>query len=139
MGGTTECPFRCADKMLAEFAAKGPSITVCDMHAEATSEKWAMGRHTDGRFSLVVGTHTHVQTSDAQVLPGGTGYITDLGMTGSGAGVIGMDAQVALRRFLTPTPAPYQIAEGPGVLHGIVADIDKQSGKTVWISAIRES
>jgi metallophosphoesterase (TIGR00282 family) len=139
MGGAIDCPFRCADKVLEQVVGSGPSLVVCDMHAEATSEKWAMARHTDGRLSLLVGTHTHVQTSDAQVLPGGTGYITDLGMTGSGGGVIGMDSHVALRRFLTPTPAPYQIAEGPGVLHGVVADIDKSSGRTVWISGLREA
>jgi metallophosphoesterase (TIGR00282 family) len=138
MGGAIDCPFRGIDRLLNEFAAKGPALTICDMHAEATSEKWAMGRHTDGRLSLVVGTHTHVQTSDAQILPGGTGYITDLGMSGATTGVIGMDAHVALRRFLSPTPAPYQIAEGEGVLHGVIADIDKKSGKTVWISAVRE-
>lgn len=139
MGGATECPFRCVDGFLSEVAAKGPSITICDIHAEATSEKWAMGRYVDGRMSLVVGTHTHVQTADAQILPGGTGYLTDLGMTGSNTGVIGMDAQVALKRFLSPTPAPYQIAEGEGILHGVIADIDKATGRTVWISLVREA
>jgi calcineurin-like phosphoesterase len=89
-------------------------------------------------MSLVVGTHTHVQTADAQILPGGTGYLTDLGMTGATTGVIGMDAQVALKRFLSPTPAPYQIAEGEGILHGVIADIDKVTGKTVWISLVQE-
>lgn len=138
MGNTTECPFRCMDRLLQDFSAKGPAITICDLHAEATSEKWAMGRHTDGRLSLLVGTHTHVQTADAQILPAGTGYITDLGMTGANTGVIGMDAHVALRRFLSPTPAPYQIAEGQGLLHGVVADIDKKSGKATWISALQE-
>jgi 2',3'-cyclic-nucleotide 2'-phosphodiesterase len=139
MGGSIDCPFRAVDSFLGETFSNGPVITICDMHAEATSEKWAMGRYTDGRLSLVVGTHTHVQTSDAQILPGGTGYITDLGMTGANTGVIGMDAQVALRRFLSPTPAPYQIAEGEGILHGVIADIDKVSGKTVWISALRDA
>lgn len=139
MGGATECPFRCVDGFLSEISTKGPSITICDMHAEATSEKWAMGRYVDGRMSLVVGTHTHVQTADAQILPGGTGYLTDLGMTGANTGVIGMDAQVALKRFLSPTPAPYQIAEGEGILHGVIADIDKTTGKTVWISLVNEA
>jgi metallophosphoesterase (TIGR00282 family) len=138
MGGATECPFRCVDGFLSDVLAKGSAITICDIHAEATSEKWAMGRYTDGRMSLVVGTHTHVQTADAQILPGGTGYLTDLGMTGANTGVIGMDAQVALRRFLSPTPAPYQIAEGEGILHGVIADIEKATGKTVWISLVRE-
>ena len=138
MGGATECPFRCVDGFLSEVSAKGPAIKICDIHAEATSEKWAMGRYVDGRMSLVVGTHTHVQTADAQILPGGTGYLTDLGMTGANTGVIGMDAQVALKRFLSPTPAPYQIAEGEGILHGVIADIDKATGNTVWISLVRE-
>lgn len=138
MGGAIDCPFRRMDAVLEEWSSTGPAITICDMHAEATSEKWAMARHTDGRLSLLVGTHTHVQTSDAQILEGGTAYITDLGMTGSGTGVIGMDAQVALRRFLSPTPAPYQIAEGIGVAHGVMADFDKTSGKAVWITAIAE-
>ncbi|MEY4667479.1 MAG: hypothetical protein RL518_178 [Pseudomonadota bacterium] len=138
MGGSIDCPFRCVEEFLAAVSSQGNAITICDIHAEATSEKWAMGRYTDGRMSLVVGTHTHVQTADAQILPGGTGYITDLGMSGANTGVIGMDAQVALKRFLSPTPAPYQIAEGEGLLHGIVADIDSASGKTVWISHLRE-
>jgi len=138
MGSATECPFRCVDGFLAEVLAKGPAITICDIHAEATSEKWAMGRFTDGRMSLVVGTHTHVQTADAQILPGGTGYLTDLGMTGANTGVIGMDAQVALKRFLSPTPAPYQIAEGEGIVHGVVADINQVTGRTEWISLVRE-
>jgi len=138
MGGSIDCPFRGIDKLLGELSLQGPGITICDMHAEATSEKWAMGRHIDGRLSLIVGTHTHVQTSDAQILPGGTGYISDLGMTGSTAGVIGMDSSVALRRFMSPTPAPYQIAEGIGVAHGIIADIDTETSKTTWIEALRE-
>ena len=138
MGGSIDCPFRGIDTLLKDLSSQGNALTICDFHAEATSEKWAMGRHTDGRLSLLVGTHTHVQTSDAQVLPGGTGYITDLGMTGSGTGVIGMDASVALRRFLSPTPAPYQIAEGPGVAHGVIADIDIKSGKTLWVESVRE-
>lgn len=137
MGGSIDCPFRCIDLLLKERGRALPSITLCDVHAEATSEKWAMGRHLDGRVSLIVGTHTHVQTSDAQILPAGSGYITDLGMTGSTTGVIGMDSAVALRRFRSPTPSPYQIAEGEGVLHGVVADIDKASGKTTWIRALR--
>ena len=136
MGGAIDCPFRCMDSVLKEWSSAGPAITICDVHAEATSEKWAMARHLDGRLSLLVGTHTHVQTSDAQILDGGTAYITDLGMTGSNTGVIGMDAQVALRRFLSPTPAPYQIAEGEGIAHGVMTDIDRKSGKPVWISAI---
>lgn len=136
MGGSIDCPFRAMSSWLAEIEGENSAIRVCDMHAEATSEKWAMARHVDGKISLLVGTHTHVQTSDAQVLPGGTGYITDLGMTGSNTGVIGMDSQVALRRFLSPRPAPYEIAEGPGTLHGIVADVDIATGKAARVELI---
>lgn len=125
MGGTTECPFRAVRGWVDSLANESGLITLCDMHAEATSEKWALGRYVDGELSLIVGTHTHVQTSDAQVLPKGTGFITDLGMTGSNDGVIGMSAEVALKRFLGPKPAPYEIALGDGRLSGIVADIDR--------------
>jgi metallophosphoesterase (TIGR00282 family) len=126
--------FSVVDQLIDE-AHRSTRIVVVDVHAEATSEKVAMGWHLAGRATAVLGTHTHVQTSDAQILPGGTGYITDLGMSGSTTGVIGMDAEVALKRFRSPTPAPYQIAEGEGVLHGIVADLDPESGKAMWISA----
>lgn len=138
MGGSIDCPFQRMSKFLEEVPSDRPCVTICDLHAEATSEKWAMARYTDGKLSLLVGTHTHVQTSDAQILPGGTGYITDLGMTGSENGVIGMDSKVALRRFMCPTPAPYEIAEGEGALHGVVADIDRSTGKAVFITAIAE-
>lgn len=133
IGGAIDCPFRAVDTLLAELPTTPGRIVIIDMHAEATSEKWALARHCDGRVSLIVGTHTHVQTADAQVLPGGTGYITDLGMTGSNTGVIGMDSAVALKRFTGPTPAPYQIAEGEGILSGVLAEIDIASGKTIWI------
>ena len=133
MGGTTECPFRSVRSWLDSFDDRAGLITVCDMHAEATSEKWALGRYIDGEVSLVVGTHTHVQTSDAQVLPGGTGFITDLGMTGSNDGVIGMSSEVALKRFLGPKPAPYEIALGEGRLRGVVADIDRASGHAIAV------
>jgi metallophosphoesterase (TIGR00282 family) len=138
MGGSIDCPFRCMSGFLDALPKDRPCITIADFHAEATSEKWAMARHTDGRLSLLVGTHTHVQTSDAQVLPGGTGYITDLGMTGANTGVIGMDASVALKRFLSPTPAPYEIAEGEGIVRGVLADIDRLTGKAVFVRAVEE-
>jgi metallophosphoesterase (TIGR00282 family) len=133
LSGTMECPFRAISRWIDHEKSQGTTITVCDMHAEATSEKWAMARHVDGKISLLVGTHTHVQTSDAQILPGGTAYITDLGMTGSPDGVIGMKSSVALERFLAPLPAPYEVAEGVGVLHGVVADIDSKTGRGVAI------
>jgi len=129
ISGTQDCPFRAIDSWLARIKNDVPVITICDFHAEATSEKYAMARHVDGRLSLLVGTHTHVKTADAQVLPGGTGYITDLGMTGNQGGVIGMKSEVALHRFLSPRPAPYEVAEGQGSLSGIIADINRETGK----------
>jgi metallophosphoesterase (TIGR00282 family) len=127
ISGPTECPFRAASSWLERHVDSVPAITICDFHAEATSEKYAMARHLDGKISLLVGTHTHVQTADAQLLPHGTGYITDLGMTGNQQGVIGMKSDVALQRFLSPLPAPYQVEEGNGELRGIIADIDRIS------------
>jgi metallophosphoesterase (TIGR00282 family) len=129
ISGTQDCPFRAVDSWLARIKSDSQVITICDFHAEATSEKYAMARHVDGRVSLLVGTHTHVKTADAQVLPAGTGYITDLGMTGNQGGVIGMKSEVALHRFLSPRPAPYEVAEGQGCLSGILADINRKTKK----------
>jgi len=132
-----DCPFRTADALL-NGPLKECSMIVCDMHAEATSEKLAMARHLDGRVSLVFGTHTHVQTADERILPGGTAFISDLGMCGSQDGVIGMDARVALQRFLTGLPLAYEVAAGEPVLHGIVCEFDPRSGKAISIERIRE-
>jgi metallophosphoesterase (TIGR00282 family) len=137
ISGTMECPFRAVDAWIASHKSGGAVITICDFHAEATSEKYAMARHIDGRLSLLVGTHTHVQTADAQVLPGGTGYITDLGMTGNQTGVIGMKSEVALRRFLSPRPAPYEVQEGEGALRGVLADIDRATGKAIGVHLLQ--
>jgi metallophosphoesterase (TIGR00282 family) len=139
IGGPQSCPFRGFDAALQDVGGGESSVVLCDMHAEATSEKWALGRYIDGRASLLVGTHTHVQTSDAQILPGGTGYLTDLGMCGSANGVIGMSAQVALKRFLSPTPAPYEVAEGNAKLSGVVADISLTTGRAEWIALLQEA
>lgn len=139
MNGGYDCPFRGIDRALQEMGVDSNSVVLCDVHAEATSEKWSMARYVDGRISLLVGTHTHVQTSDAQILPGGTGYITDLGMTGCAGGVIGMASHVAMKRFLSPTPAPYEIAEGEGALNGVLADIDPRNGKACWIQLVSQA
>jgi len=96
-----------------------------------------MGRFLDGRVSLQVGTHTHVQTADEQILPQGSGYITDLGMTGSPEGVIGMDADVALKRFRTGMPHAYKIAAGKGVICGVCCEVDAVTGKAVAIQRVR--
>ena len=128
----TDCPFRTADRLLAEIGNRA-SVIIVDHHAEATSEKLAMGRYLDGRVSVVVGTHTHVQTADEQILAGGTGYISDLGMTGPYDSVIGVESQLVITRFLRGLPIRYQTASENPQLHGVVVEIDERSGKAVSI------
>jgi 2',3'-cyclic-nucleotide 2'-phosphodiesterase len=135
IGGALDCPFRKVQEIL-EGPLSNCRIVVCDLHAEATSEKVAMGRFLDGRISFLFGTHSHVQTSDNQILPGGTGYMTDLGMCGSSAGVLGMDTEVALTRFLTGIPSSYKIAKGSSVVSGAVAEIDVETGLAVSVERI---
>lgn len=118
--GSVDDPFRAADEILANV----PDPVLVDFHAEATSEKIAFGHYLDGRVAALIGTHTHVQTADERVLPGGTAYITDAGMTGPMEGVIGMDAAGVLHRFRTGMPARYKVAEGPQLLCGVVVSIE---------------
>ncbi len=120
-----ECPFRTAEQVLASLP-KEVKVILVDMHAEATSEKQAMGWFLDGRVSAVVGTHTHVQTADERVLPGGTGYISDAGMTGPVDSVIGMKKEIILERFLTQRPQPFKVAAQNIQLQGVVLKIDPQ-------------
>src|SRR5438552_1189946 len=115
-----DCPFRKADEILPELRKETPIILV-DMHCEATSESLAMGWYLDGRVSAVVGTHRHVQTADERVLPGGTAYITDLGMTGPTDGVIGVDREIILQRFLTQMPMRFEPAKGPAATAALAA------------------
>ncbi len=128
-------PFRTAD---AQLAALEPSVKIIlvDMHGEATAEKIGMGRYLDGRVSAVVGTHTHVQTADEQILPGGTAYITDLGMTGPHDGIIGMQTQIVLDRFLKGISPRFEPCEGGIKLNGLLVDIDEESGKAIHIERI---
>ncbi len=129
-------PFRCADECLETLRGQTPVILV-DMHAEATSEKTAMGRYLDGRVSLVFGTHTHVQTADEQILAKGTAYISDLGMTGPSDGVIGMEQQAVLDRFLFGISDRFSVEKrGPRQFCGLVAGIDVQSGKAVDVKRL---
>jgi len=132
-----DCPFRTVDALLTAIPA-GPPVLV-DFHAEATSEKIAMGWHLDGRVAVVAGTHTHVQTSDEKLLPMGTAYITDLGMTGPVHSVIGRELEPVLRRFLTGMPSKFEVAKGPATLEGVIVDIDRTTGKAVSITRVRES
>ena len=120
-----ECPFRTADTLLSQL---GPEIKVIlvDMHAEATSEKLALGWYLDGRASAVVGTHTHVQTADERILPGGTGYLTDAGMTGPTDSVIGMKTDIIISRFLTQRPQSFKVASQNVRMQGVVLKFDPQ-------------
>jgi metallophosphoesterase (TIGR00282 family) len=131
-----DCPFRKADEVLPDLRKDTPIILV-DMHCEATSESQAMGWYLDGRVSAVVGTHRHVQTADERVLPGGTAYITDLGMTGPTEGVIGVDRDLILQRFLSQMPARFEPAKGPAALHGVVIVVDPDTGRASDIRRLR--
>jgi len=131
--GDLDCPFRAMDKLLAELE---PKIIIVDFHAEATSEKVAMGRYLDGRASAVLGTHTHVGTTDAQILPGGTAYVSDIGMTGPLDSVIGDDTEAAIARFLTRLPHRLSVGKGKIALNGIVVEIDDNTGKALSIERI---
>src|SRR2546422_8758525 len=133
-----DCPFRTADEIVPELRKDTPVVLV-DMHAEATSESVAMGWYLDGRVSAVVGTHRHVQTADERVLPGGTAYITDLGMTGPTDGVIGVDKDLILQRFLTQMPVRFEAAKGPAALHGVVITVDPETGRASDIVRIRQT
>lgn len=135
---SVDCPFRTADAILAEIA-DAARIVIVDMHAEATSEKKALGFHLDGRVSAVLGTHTHVQTSDEGVLPGGTAYLTDVGMTGVVDSVLGMSTSAVLSRFVTQVPGKFELAEGPAALNGAVIEIDAETGRATSIRRIVES
>jgi 2',3'-cyclic-nucleotide 2'-phosphodiesterase len=132
-----DCPFRTGERLVKELAAQTPCIFV-DMHCETTSEKNAMGAFLDGKVSAVVGTHTHVQTADERVLPGGTAFITDAGMCGPLDSVIGMKKEQSIERFLTQRHVVYEVAKNLVYLQGVVVDIDEPSGKARSIERIRE-
>lgn len=127
-------PFRTADAVLAALPRDVNTVFV-DMHAEATSEKMAMAWYLDGRVSAVVGTHTHVQTNDATILPEGTAYLTDAGMTGPYMSVIGVDKDLAIERFMTQMPLPYAVADGPSQVSCVLVEIDSATGRAKHIAA----
>lgn len=131
-----DCPFRKFDEIYSDLKDMA-DIIIVDFHAEATSEKKAFGWYVDGRASAVFGTHTHVQTSDEEILPGGTGYITDIGMTGAFDSVIGMDKKISIQRFLTQTKVKFEVATGNLKINGVVLDINV-NGKTDNIYRIIE-
>ncbi len=132
-----DCPFKAADRALAEIEGRA-KIIVVDMHAEATSEKRAMGWYLDGRVSSMTGTHTHVMTADEEILPQGTAYLTDIGMSGCLASVIGVKKEIALKRFLTSAPARFENAEEmPYGFQGVVVTVDETFGKASKIVRVQ--
>lgn len=130
-------PFRALDAEVTRLRVQS-SIIIVDFHAEATSEKVAMGWYLDGRVTAVIGTHTHVQTADARILPGGTAYITDVGMCGPIDSVIGMDREMALERFLTQMPVRLEVATGPTRVCGAYIEADPATGKALRVEPFQE-
>jgi len=133
--GNFDCPFRAMDKLLAELGNRSMVIIV-DFHAEATSEKMAMGRYLDGRVSAVLGTHTHVGTIDAQLLPQGTAYVTDIGMTGPVDSIIGDDVEAVLQRFLNAIPHRLSVGQGKISFNAVLVRVDENTGKAITIDRI---
>jgi metallophosphoesterase (TIGR00282 family) len=133
---SNDCPFRAADRELARIPSETRVVFV-DFHAETTSEKEAMGWYLDGRVSAVIGTHTHVATADEQVLPGGTAFQTDVGMTGPHNGIIGMDKLAILKRFLDGQPARFEVATGDVQMNTVLIDVDETTGRARSIERLR--
>jgi hypothetical protein len=133
-----DCPFRTA-KPEIEYLKKETDIIIIDLHAEATSEKVAFGYFVDGKVSAVIGTHTHVQTADEKILPQGTAYITDVGMTGPANSVIGIEVDQIIQRFLTGMPDRFITATGEGILSAVVIEINNDSGKATAIQRLQIS
>lgn len=131
-----DCPFRKADALVKELRTKTP-IILLDFHGEASSEKQAMGWYLDGRVSAVVCTHTHVQTADERILPNGTAFITDVGMVGAYDGVIGIERDAIIRKYLTQLPVKFEVQEGRLQFNAVVIDIDPDSGEAKRIQRIR--
>jgi len=134
---SVDCPFRSLETIVEKMKQETPNILV-DMHAETTSEKIAMRHFMDGRISAMVGTHTHIQTADEKILPKGTAYITDLGMTGPYDSVIGQNKEKIVQRFLTSLPVRFNVAEDGVELHGVVIDLDEHTGRPRSITRIQK-
>lgn len=132
-----DCPFEKAKEEVEKLKAETPVIIV-DMHAEATSEKVAMGWHLDGKVSAVIGTHTHIQTADEKILPKGTAYITDCGMTGPYDSVIGRSKEQILERFITQLPTRFEMASEGVEMHGVIIEIDEKTGKALGIKRVQQ-
>jgi metallophosphoesterase (TIGR00282 family) len=132
------CPFLTLDSIVAQIKAEA-SVIIVDMHAEATSEKMALGHFSDGKVSLVFGTHTHIQTADEKILPQGTAYITDLGMSGPYDSVIGQDKQKIITRFLTSMPHKFEVAQSVATIHGVVLKVNPKDGKAEKIIRLQRT
>jgi metallophosphoesterase (TIGR00282 family) len=135
--GPVDCPFRAATAAVHSVRERA-TVVLVDMHAEATSEKCAMGRYLDGRVSAVIGSHTHVQTADEGVLPGGTAYLTDAGMCGPEESVLGVRSDRVIERFLTQMPTRFDVAAGPVIVQGAFVEVDETSGRAAAIRRVRE-
>jgi metallophosphoesterase (TIGR00282 family) len=129
-------PFRAMDALLDELGDRAPRVRMLDWHAEATSEKVAMGWHLDGRFSAVVGSHTHVPTADPRILPQGTAHVTDTGMVGPRDSVLGIEPSIIVGRFRDGMPRRFQVADGPVQFNSVVVDVDAASGRATGIQRL---
>lgn len=134
---SVDCPFKAAEREI-EYLKSFVKVIIVDIHAEATSEKNALAWYLDGRVSCVFGTHTHVQTADERILPFGTGFITDAGMTGPYEGIIGIDREIIINKFLSHMPVKFEVAKGSTQFNGVVAEIDEKTGKTLSIERIHQ-
>ena len=130
-----DCPFRAADREIEHIRGR-TDVIILDVHAEATSEKLAMGWYLDGRVSAVIGTHTHVQTADERILPKGTAYITDVGMAGPRDSILGMKVEPIIQRFLTALPTRFELAAGPLSLSGALVSLDTETGHAISIERV---
>jgi metallophosphoesterase (TIGR00282 family) len=130
-----DCPFRICEKEI-EYLKSFVKVIIVDVHAEATSEKNALAWYLDGRVSSVIGTHTHIQTSDERILPRGTGFITDVGMTGPYEGILGVDREIIIRRFLMHMPIRFEVAKGSLQFNAVYIEADNETGKTLKIERI---
>ncbi len=137
MNMKADCPFHAVDRVL-DHLSREVRVIVVDVHAETTSEKMALGWYLNGRVSAVVGTHTHIPTADERILPGGTAYITDLGMTGPYDSVLGRDKNNVVRSLVTGMPYPYDVASGDVRLCGVLVDVDAETGRATRIERVME-
>jgi metallophosphoesterase (TIGR00282 family) len=135
--GPADCPFRCIEEALP-LVRREAAVVLVDMHGEATSEKVAMGRFLAGRVTAVVGSHSHVQTADAAILPGGTAYLTDAGMCGPEDSVLGVRTEQVIERFLTQMPVRFDVAAGPVIVQGALIDVDEATGRARAIERLQE-